>query len=109
MSRHEFGTVRVIPADYSHFFHQVNRYDSLTAIPADAQLPRRNNPAREFIKTVVTIHEPGRHRVETVPDNVATIFVTEQVNFNGPAFECVREWDHQCAMKTAIGFEYLPV
>lgn len=104
MTKHESGTVRVIPADSTHYYHQINRYDF--DVPADHQKPRRSNLSRDFIKSVPTIQEPGRHRVdETVPDNVACIYVTAQVNFNGPAFECVREHDGDMA----IAFEYLPV
>ena len=47
----------------------------------------------------------GRHRVETVPTNIATVFVTAPPWRNGPVFECVREYDGDMA----IGFEYLPV
>jgi hypothetical protein len=107
MAKHEQGTVRVIPADPTHFFHQVNRYHPRDVWPANLQKPRRNNDmARELIYPVETIHAPGRHRVdETVPDNTACIYVTAQVNFNGPAFECVRRHDGDMA----IEFEYLPI
>lgn len=86
MAKHEFGTVRIIPAEYTHYYHH---------LVGDV----------DILRTVTEIHAPGRHRVETVPDNVATVFVTAQVNFNGPAFECVREWTDEMA----IGFEYLPI
>ena len=89
MSKHDIGIVRVIPAEPTHMYHQLNNFFK----------------DRVIICPVETIPAPGRHRVESVPDNVATIFVTEQVNFNGPAFECVREWTDDMA----IGFEYLPV
>lgn len=104
MAKHEFGKTRIIPADPAHMYHQLNRYFIPYSVPADAQIPRRVNEG-PMMTAVAELHEPGRHRVETVPDNVATIFVTEQVNFNGPAFECVREHDSEMA----IGFEYLPV
>lgn len=91
MAKHESGTVRIIPADPTHLYHEVLYHEMFG-----------HHAVR---KSVETIHAPGRHRVESVPDNIATIFVTAQVNFNGPAFECVREHDGDMA----IGFEYLPI
>ena len=56
MSKHDTGTVRVIPADHTHYFHEVISYD-LVGLAYDALIP-----SKTIIKAVDTIYEPGRHR-----------------------------------------------
>lgn len=61
MAKHEAGTVRIIPADPTHMYHQINRYAVDWQIPADKQKPRRVNDA-PMMKGVFETHAPGRHR-----------------------------------------------
>lgn len=103
MAKHEYGTVRVIPADPTHMYHQINRYATDWLIPADKQKPRRVNDA-PMMKGVYEIHAPGRHRYDdmyAVNSPFAVFLVDDSVH--GPSFECPREWVNGMA----VGFEYL--
>lgn len=104
MSRHESGTVRVIPATDMHHFHQVNRYGDVS--PADQQLPRRSNSmARVVVMVVAEIPEPGRHRYDdSTPGSATAVYRLPNCDpTNGGKWECPRVWSHMIAVE----FEYL--
>lgn len=114
MAKHGTGTVRIIPADVFHHFHQVNRYRTPDPVPADWQLPRRRPENATVIVSYVPteIQEPGRHRYdETVHyvDPYAVFRITSEygeiTGFSGRIgkFECPREW----VDGIAVEFEYL--
>lgn len=91
MAKHETGTVRIIPAEPTHMFIQLNFKD------------------RVIIYPVETILAPGRHRLEGREHSSDAVYF-QQPHGEPPypshmnKFECPRAWDNG----VAVEFEYLP-